>query len=68
MLGLAWHYKKYQHEQPADERARYSVAEDVARTKRVGLWQEASPEAPGEYRHRKKSKAILTIKASRSEK
>ena len=37
-VGLAWHYKAYEHEQPALDRVTYPVAELNARRKAVGLW------------------------------
>ncbi len=49
-LGLAWHYKKYMKEQPESDRASYSRTEDSARGKRVGLWVEADPMPPWEWR------------------
>lgn len=52
-LGMAWHYKKYQNEQPASERERYSQAEVKARSQGIGLWQDANPEPPWDYRKRK---------------
>jgi len=51
-LGLAWHYKKYMKEQPESDRASYSRAEDGARDKRVGLWVDADPMPPWEWRKR----------------
>ncbi len=51
-LGLAWHYKKYMKEQPEGDRATYSRTEDSARGKRVGLWVEADPMPPWEWRRR----------------
>ena len=53
-VGLAWHYKKYEMEQPEGERGQYSFAENEARAKRVGLWQDGKPVPPWEWRHRKK--------------
>lgn len=51
--GLAWHYKQYQREQsPADRRA-YAATEDVARAAHTGLWRDAEPVAPWEFRHSK---------------
>jgi endonuclease YncB( thermonuclease family) len=35
--GLAWHFKKYEAEQPAEERERYTAAEAEAREARRGL-------------------------------
>jgi endonuclease YncB( thermonuclease family) len=48
--GLAWHYKKYEMEQPAEERGQYSFAETEARVKRLGLWHDAKPVPPWEWR------------------
>lgn len=52
--GLAWHYKAYEGEQPAEDRAAYAAAELAARSARRGLWSEASAVPPWEWRHRKK--------------
>ena len=49
-VGLAWHYKKYEKEQPEAERGQHSFAETEARAKRVGLWQDANPVPPWEWR------------------
>ncbi|MFQ5545797.1 MAG: thermonuclease family protein [Acidiferrobacterales bacterium] len=35
--GLAWHYKKYQHEQNPEDRRPYAEAENNARDSRLGL-------------------------------
>ncbi len=51
--GLAWHYKKYQREQLERDRTIYAQAEIDARSRQVGLWSEANPTAPWDYRHRK---------------
>lgn len=48
--GLAWHYKKYQNEQSPEDRQRYAFVEDEARSKRVGLWSEADPIPPWDWR------------------
>ena len=52
--GLAWHFKRYAHEQPEGERERYSFAEYEARAKRVGLWADPEPIPPWEWRKRKR--------------
>ena len=52
--GLAWHYKKYQKEQPQGERLTYARAEDAARASRVGLWVDTEPTAPWDFRERKR--------------
>lgn len=49
-LGLAWWYRAYAREQTLEARMQYEVAEDEARVKRVGLWQDAGPVAPWEWR------------------
>lgn len=48
--GFAWHYKKYASEQSTDDRERYAAAEVAARLGRHGLWADAYPIAPWEYR------------------
>lgn len=48
--GLAWHYKVYAHEQTREDRARYAAAEEVARSERRGLWRDAEPTPPWEWR------------------
>lgn len=53
--GLAWHYKAYQGEQSPEDRVAYAAAEDAARAKRVGLWQEATPVSPWDFRHARRS-------------
>lgn len=50
--GLAWHFKRYQHEQGEEERARYDFAESEARRKRAGLWADPDPAPPWEWRER----------------
>jgi|SRR5688500_4755586 endonuclease YncB( thermonuclease family) len=48
--GLAWHYKRYQSEQTVEDRGLYARTENEARTKREGLWKDARPIPPWEYR------------------
>ena len=48
--GLAWHYKRYEHEQTPDDRARYAAAEIIARAAQRGLWRSQSPMEPWEFR------------------
>jgi len=52
--GLAWHYKKYEREQTAEDRQAYAAAELEARQARRGLWQDAEPIPPWDFRHRRK--------------
>lgn len=49
--GMAWHYKAYEREQPAADRQAYSYSEDAAKAARRGLWADAEPVPPWEYRH-----------------
>lgn len=48
--GLAWHYKKYENEQPLDDRLAYRAAEEGARSGQRGLWSDPSPVAPWDWR------------------
>ncbi len=48
--GLAWHYKAYAKEQPAEDRVTYAAAESEARAAKRGLWQDPNPTPPGEWR------------------
>ena len=48
--GLAWHYKEYEREQSPQDREAYARAEDEARQARRGLWADANPVEPSEYR------------------
>lgn len=52
--GLAWHYKKYEGEQPAGDRPVYARTELDAREAQRGLWQDANPVPPWEFRHAKR--------------
>jgi endonuclease YncB( thermonuclease family) len=48
--GMAWHYKDYEREQSANDRELYARAEDEARKARRGLWVDANPTEPSEFR------------------
>jgi len=50
--GLAWHYKKYAHEQSPSDRKKYANIEELARKEKVGIWSTPSPTPPWEWRHR----------------
>ena len=49
--GMAWFYKAYQCEAPAAVRGLFASAQDAAISARLGLWSEASPEAPWMFRN-----------------
>ena len=48
--GLAWHYKQYEREQSPADRQSYAAAEVEARTAKLGLWRDAAPLPPWEFR------------------
>jgi endonuclease YncB( thermonuclease family) len=48
--GMAWHYKEYQHEQSTHDRLVYRDEEESAKARRVGLWKDAAPVPPWEWR------------------
>jgi endonuclease YncB( thermonuclease family) len=50
--GMAWWYRKYQKEQTAQQRIDYEAAEAAAKAAKIGLWQDAEPMPPWEWRHR----------------
>lgn len=52
--GLAWHYTAYAKEQAPADRISYSEAEAEARGHHLGLWKDASPTPPWEYRRAKR--------------
>ena len=54
--GLAWHYKKYEMEQPAVDRLSYANAEVQALESRAGLWRDPEPTAPWDGRTAKRSR------------
>jgi endonuclease YncB( thermonuclease family) len=52
--GMAWWYWKYKKEQTSQQRVSYEAAEATAKAGRVGLWSEADPVPPWEWRHPKR--------------
>jgi endonuclease YncB( thermonuclease family) len=51
--GMAWHYKAYEHEQSTYDRKVYADAENEARAAGLGLWADADPVPPWDFRHNK---------------
>jgi endonuclease YncB( thermonuclease family) len=49
--GFAWHYKEYEKEQSKQDRLAYDIAEQHAREQGLGLWKDAHPVPPWEWRH-----------------
>ena len=50
--GMAWWYRKYAKDQSPKDRGRYEFEEQEARARRVGLWGDADPVPPWEWRRR----------------
>lgn len=50
--GEAWWYRAYAREQTPEARGQYEFAEQEARAKHVGLWRDAEPVPPWEWRRR----------------
>ena len=49
-VGMAWWYRKYAKEQSPQDRGAYEFSEQEARARRVGLWSDADPVPPWEWR------------------
>lgn len=49
--GLAWWYRDYAKEQLPADRGLYEKAEQLAKAQQAGLWRDASPVAPWDFRH-----------------
>jgi micrococcal nuclease len=62
--GFAWHYKEYAAEQPVADRAVYANAETVARSANTGLWRDAKPMPPWDWRHGGKNESTAESSAS----
>ena len=53
--GYAWHYKAFEREQSAEDRAAYARTEADARSARKGLWRDAAPVPPWDWRKERKT-------------
>lgn len=51
--GMAWFYRQYQREQSPNDRRLYEAAEDAAKAGKRGLWRDAEPVPPWDFRHNK---------------
>lgn len=58
--GMAWHYADFAREQSPADRMRYADAQQWARADRKGLWSDASPTPPWEYRKAARAAAQRT--------
>jgi endonuclease YncB( thermonuclease family) len=52
--GLAWKFDRYLPEASPDIQQSYTATEATARTTRIGLWTDADPQPPWEYRQAKR--------------
>jgi endonuclease YncB( thermonuclease family) len=52
--GMAWFYRHYQHEQSPDDRRLYGAAEVKAKLESRGLWRDADPMPPWDFRKAKR--------------
>lgn len=51
--GMAWWYRHYADEQPAEDRSRYEAAEFQAKAMRNGLWSDTNPVPPWDFRRKR---------------
>ena len=51
--GMAWFFRQYQREQSPNDRRLYEAAEDAAKAGKRGLWRDAEPVPPWDFRHSK---------------
>ena len=58
--GLAWYYRQYAGDVPEIERAQYETAETEAKEGKRGLWQQARPVPPWEFRHPEQADTVAT--------
>jgi endonuclease YncB( thermonuclease family) len=56
--GMAWHFKEYEYDQTAEDRAAYAAAEVAARGDMVGLWRDTAPMAPWDWRKKSRAKGV----------
>lgn len=52
-VGMAWWYRAFAREQMPEARERYEFAEIEAKAKGAGVWGDAQPMAPWEWRRRR---------------
>lgn len=59
--GLAWWYREDRREQSLADQGYYEYAEFDAKARRIGLWQDAAPMPPWEWRKRNQIVARLLL-------
>ncbi|PUE14215.1 hypothetical protein B9Z32_12100 [Limnohabitans sp. MMS-10A-178] len=53
-LGMAWHYKQFESEQPKQDRIYYQQAELAAKAQALGIWKDQNSTPPWEFRKQTK--------------
>lgn len=53
--GLAWHFTRYEQSQSASDRTLYRQTEKESRDHHKGLWEDANPTPPWEYRQQQRN-------------
>jgi len=56
--GTAWHYKRYKRDQYEEDQNLYSSAEQRARKKQLGLWNDKKPISPWKWRRDNRLEAL----------
>lgn len=49
-VGMAWWFRRYANEQSLQQRHQYEFEETAAKARKAGLWVDASPIAPWDWR------------------
>jgi endonuclease YncB( thermonuclease family) len=57
--GLCWMYEKYVIEAPLELQVSYRAAEALARSDRIGLWQDSDPVPPWQWRKHENERARM---------
>lgn len=64
--GLVWWFRDERREQPLEEQGYYEYAEFDARSRRLGLWRDAAPVPPWQWRKRENKPYITRLLAHRA--
>jgi endonuclease YncB( thermonuclease family) len=61
IAGMAWWYKHYAAQQPAEDRERYKSAVNQARQGKLGLWAEPNPVPPWAWRRGQRTPTVNRV-------